>query len=211
MKNFNAYLFDLDGTLVDSKPGIIESFKYALSCYGITENDEEKLNSFIGPPIHVSMANSYGFDEKKALEATLLYRQRYAEKGIFECTLYPKVKSTLEFLRKNNKIIGLATSKPQPYAEQVLKNFGIDGFFDHIQGADLLGKFCEKIDIINACMAALKLDKNTTLMVGDRKFDTLGAKAAGIKCAGVLCGYGGRTELETTGADYIINDVGDLI
>lgn len=211
MKNFDAYLFDLDGTLVDSKLGIIESIKKALLLYGINENDEERLNSFIGPPIHVSMFNHYGFDETKAMQATNEYRRVYAEKGIYDCALYPNAESTLKALRKNKKIICLATSKPQIYAEKVLKSFGIEGYFDHIQGADMEGNFCEKVDIIGACIRALNLDKNTALMVGDRKYDVLGAKAVGIKCAGVLCGYGSAIEFKAAGADYIINDVSDLI
>lgn len=204
-------MFDLDGTLVDSKPGIVDSLKYALSFYGIIENDEEKLNSFIGPPIHISMFNNYGFDEQKSMEVTMRYRQRYAEKGIFQCAVFPKAKDALKVLAERGASICLATSKPQIYAESILKRFGLKGYFNFIQGADMAGKFCEKFDIITACVSALSLDKNKTLMVGDRKYDVLGAKLAGIKCAGVLCGYGGRAELSAAGADYVIENIGELI
>lgn len=211
MKKYDSYLFDLDGTLVDSKIGILNSLKYALNSVGINETDENKLISFIGPPLHLSMKTHYGLDENDTQVVIKKYRERYAEKGMYELKLFPKVEKTLEALKSMGKKICLATSKPKVYALEITKNLGIDKFFDYQEGADLSGKFCEKKYIIASCIEKLKLEKATTLMVGDRLYDAEGAKYVGIDCVGVLCGYGSVKELADAGVKFILNDISELI
>ena len=118
---YNLVLFDLDGTLTDSKEGIINCVKYALESFGISENDEKILNSFIGPPLYDSFRREYGFSHSDALLAVKKYRERFGKTGIFENTIYDDTVTALTMLKNGGKKLALATSKPYVYAERILK------------------------------------------------------------------------------------------
>ena len=105
-------LFDLDGTLTESGEGIMKSVQYALEKLGIIEENQENLRRFIGPPLLESFMNYYGMDQETAGQAVVYYRERYTDKGIFENELYPKIPQLLEILQINDKILGVASSKP---------------------------------------------------------------------------------------------------
>ncbi|MDE6413552.1 MAG: HAD hydrolase-like protein, partial [Eubacterium sp.] len=113
MKNYDVILFDLDGTLTDSSPGIINSIVYALKKYDITVENTETLRKFLGPPLHESFKEFYGFDEDKAMEAVSFYREYFSTKGLLENQVYDGVTKLLEALKENDKRIILVASKPQ--------------------------------------------------------------------------------------------------
>jgi len=127
--NFEYILFDLDGTITDSGEGITKSVQYALKSFDILVNNLEELRKFIGPPLKESFKEYYKFDEEKANRALVKYREYYADKGIYENSLYDGIIEILEKLKKNGKTIILATSKPEVYAKQILKYFKIDKYF----------------------------------------------------------------------------------
>ena len=130
---YNLILFDLDGTLTDSKVGIVICVKYALESFGITENDEETLLKFIGPPLYDSFRDIYGFSHNDAVLAVDKYRKRFGNIGIFENSVYPDTKDALKLLKNNGKRLALATSKPLVYAERILKHFEIDNLFNSVK------------------------------------------------------------------------------
>ena len=202
-------LFDLDGTLTDSKEGILNSIQYALSCYGINESTDD-LGMFLGPPAHLAFQEFYGFSEEKAFEITNLFRKRYSEKGIYENSIYDGVKELLERFSSDGVRLCVATSKPQIYTEKILKNFDIENYFDIIIGSDLEGKLCNKSDIIAKVIELGKYDKSDCIMVGDRKYDIIGAKENGIKSIAVLYGYGNKEEFVLSGADFIVEKVENI-
>lgn len=211
MKEYQTYLFDLDGTITDSSAGITNSVMYALKKFGIEEGDRRKLYKFIGPPLTDSFREYYGFSEKKAWEAVAYYREYYQEKGIFENRVYDGFEDMLRTLKSAGKRLIVATSKPEIYAGRIIEHFGLSSYFDYVAGMELDGGRGTKAEVIRYALKVCGIeDKQTVLMVGDREHDVIGAKEAGIDCLGVLYGFGDREELERAGADYIVEAPGDI-
>lgn len=207
---YSHIFFDLDGTLIDSKPGIIGSVQHALKSFHISVPSEELL-PFIGPPLRDSFAQFFPGDTAKVERAIATYREYYQARGIFENSLYPGVVELLRDLRRQKRTLCLATSKPEPFARQILDHFQISRFFSVVAGAELQGPRNSKADVLRyACVQSQVTNMRVCLMVGDRKYDVAGAHAVGMACAGVLYGYGPRAELEEAGADYLCGGLEDV-
>lgn len=208
------YIFwDLDGTLTNSAKGITNCIKYALEALGIEENDMEKLLKFIGPPLRVSFSGFYGLDEEKTKFAVAKYRERYADIGIFENSVYEGIKELLKKLKEAGKKLCIATSKPEVYMIKIIEKYGIAQYFDFVMGSRLDGSLDNKADVIQALMAKIGLtaeDSYKVVMIGDRFYDIEGAKACGIESVGVKYGFAAEGELEEHGADYVVETVEEL-
>ncbi|EKQ50159.1 MULTISPECIES: HAD family hydrolase [unclassified Clostridium] len=210
--NFEYILFDLDGTLTDSGEGITKSVQYALKSFGIVVDNLKDLNKFIGPPLKDSFKKFYNFDDEKAELGLKKYREYFADKGIYENSLYDGIVEVLEVLKKNNKKIILATSKPEVYAKEILRYFKIEHYFTFAAGADFEETRVNKGDVISyALKEAGVSDLSKAVMIGDREHDIIGAKENNIKCIGVLYGYGDVIELTQARADQIVKSVDELI
>lgn len=208
---FQYILFDLDGTLTDPAEGITNSVMYALKKFGIEVAYRQELYKFIGPPLWGSFEEHYGFSAEQANLAVEYYREYFREAGLFENKVYEGVEGLLKSLTQARKTLVLATSKPQVFAERILKHFGLDRYFALIVGSELDGTRVEKTEVIEyALLKAGVQDLSQAVMVGDRKYDILGARQVGIKSIGVLAGYGGRAELEAAGADYIVESLTEI-
>ncbi|MCL1858640.1 MAG: HAD hydrolase-like protein [Oscillospiraceae bacterium] len=216
--NKQYILFDLDGTISDSKPGILKSMQYVMKHFGIEIKDEEldSYSFFLGPPLQDSFRNYFKFDDKKVKEAVLKYREYYKPKGMFDNKLYPGVKDLLKKLKNSGKTVILATSKAEILARQILEYFDILQYFDFIAGAELDGRRAKKNEVIEYCLAHFGIlsseEKAKAVMIGDRNHDIIGARKNGIESVGVLYGYGSLEEL-TEGeykSDYIVKDVDAL-
>jgi phosphoglycolate phosphatase len=212
LNNFEYILFDLDGTLTDSGEGIAKSVQYALEYFDIIVDDLKELNRFIGPPLKDSFKKFYNFDDEKAELGMKKYRERYADTGIYENSLYDGIIELLEALKKNNKKIILATSKPEVYAKQILKYFNIDSYFNFVAGADFEETRVNKGDVIKYALEGAEIsDLSKVIMIGDREHDVIGAKENNIKVIGVLYGYGDVIELTQARADYIAKSTRELM
>lgn len=207
-------LFDLDGTLTDPGVGITNSVMYALEKYGITVSDKSELYKFIGPPLMQSFEKYYGFDQNKAERAVALYREYFQDRGIFENEIYDGIQQLLDALKVQGKVIGLATSKPEIYAKQILEHFGLDDYFDFVSGSMLNGERTDKGEVIAWAIQLLGERARYTLeemvMIGDREHDVIGARKNGLASIGVLFGYGSREELTGAGADVVVSSVCEL-
>lgn len=205
-------LFDLDGTLTESGEGIINCVQYALEKLGKKEEHPENLQCFIGPPLKEQFMKYAGLSEEEGEKAVVYYRERYTTTGIFENRLYPKIPELLELLKINNKILAVASSKPEVYAKQILEHFQIADYFTAIVGSELDGRRTEKAEVIEEALRRMHLEeeRDKVLMVGDRSHDVQGAISCGLQCIGVAYGYGSREELEKAGAVYIADSVEDL-
>lgn len=211
MNNYSYILFDLDGTLTDSGPGITNSVMYALGRFGINKPRSE-LYRFIGPPLRTSFKEFYGFDDCQTEKAIEYYREYYTDKGIFENEVYEGIPELLRNICGSGKKVALATSKPEKFAVRILEHFGIAEYFSAVTGASMTEARTEKNELISLSLSALGVkDKTKSVMVGDRKFDILGAKANGIDSIGVLYGYGDRGELTAAGADFIAETPQELL
>lgn len=204
-------MFDLDGTVTDSALGITNSVMYALNKYGIAVNERSELNRFVGPPLHDSFKNFYGFSNEEANKAVEYYREYYIDKGIFENTVYNGIEKLLQSLKENGRILILATSKPEIFAKQILGYFNLAKYFTYIAGSNLDGTRTKKDEVIKYAHESCNItDLTKSIMIGDREYDILGAKKVGIDSIGVLYGYGDSNELEKADADYIVNTVDEI-
>ena len=205
-------LFDLDGTLTESGEGIINCVQYALEKLGKKEEHPENLQCFIGPPLKEQFMKYAGLSEEEGEKAVVYYRERYTTTGIFENRLYPKIPELLELLKINNKILAVASSKPEVYVKQILEHFQIADYFTAIVGSELDGRRTEKAEVIEEALRRMHLEeeRDKVLMVGDRSHDVQGAISCGLQCIGVAYGYGSREDLEKAGAVYIADSVEDL-
>lgn len=199
------YIFlDLDGTITDSREGITKCFEYALNHFGIEVPDRAELERYIGPPLEQSFREGFGFDPEKAALAVAKYRERYVPAGMFENRVYDGMEDALQRLKEAGKVLIVATSKPEYMAVRILEHFGLDGYFDDICGSDDDHNRNKKDEVIRYAMEKHGItDVSDVLMVGDRKFDVIGAAKCGLQCMGVLYGFGNRAELEAAGAAYI--------
>lgn len=202
---FKYYFFDLDGTLSDPGIGITNAVMHALKAYDITVDDRSTLYPFIGPPLKDSFMKYFDFSENKAMEAITLYREYFSTKGIFENDMYDEIPEILSELKKRGLSLVLATSKPDEFSVRILKHFGIFEYFDFVAASTMDEKRTSKAEVIAYALESLNItDKSEVLMIGDREHDINGAKANGLKSAGVLYGYGDFDELTKAGADYIV-------
>jgi len=204
-------LFDLDGTITDPKVGITKSVQYALAHFDIHIQDPDELCKFIGPPLRDSFSEFYGLSAEQSELATAKYRERFTTTGIYENEIYDGMEALLKHLKSSGKTLLLATSKPTVFADRVLKHFNIDKYFSFISGSELNGERSDKFEVITYALENAGIsDLNRCVMIGDRKFDIIGAKGVGMSSIGVLYGYGDKEELEAAVADHLARDVTEL-
>ena len=209
---YDTILFDLDGTLTDPGEGITNSVAYALKKYDIEVADKRELYKFIGPPLKDSFMKYYGFVESKAEEAIAYYREYFRDTGIFENRVYEGVEDMLKKLHDDGKKIVLATSKPEEFALRILEHFDLKKYFQVVAGASMDSSRSKKGDVIAYAISVCdNFHKDTSVMIGDREHDIIGAKENGLKSIGVLYGYGDENELKTAGADYIASSPADIL
>ena len=202
-------LFDLDGTLTDSGEGIINCAKLALETLGLPIPAYEELRTFVGPPLSESFQR-YGVPADQVEEAIRIYRSRYVPTGMFENTPYPGIRELLETLKSEGYILYVATSKPEAMSVTILERFGLAPYFQRICGASIDASRSTK-DAVIAYLLEQSGAKEDMVMVGDTKYDVLGARAHGIPAIGVSWGYGSVAEMREAGAVGIADGMAELL
>lgn len=202
----NALFFDLDGTLTDPQVGITRCIEYALEHLSVAIPPD--LTWCIGPPLRSSFTQLVG--DNLADRAVGLYRQRFAEIGWQENSIYPNIPEALASLSANGFDLYVATSKPHIYATKILQHFDLAGYFHAVFGSELDGTRTDKSDLLRYAKERLSLNGNAT-MVGDRSYDIVGARANGLTAIGVSYGYGTVAELEQAGAEQIAATPDELL
>ena len=209
---YDIIFLDLDGTLLDSAPGIIESVKYALSSFGINEEREEVLNSFIGPPLFDSFVKNYGLEKEVADRAVEKYRENYnGNEAMKKFTVYDGVENMLKALNDAGLKVCLATAKPREYAYKMLESVDFVKYFYFINGASFDESKRTKSAVIKDTIEVNNFDKSKIVMVGDRENDITGAKRNDIASIGVLYGYGDEEELMEAGCKTIVKTPEDVV
>ncbi len=209
-----AVLFDLDGTIINSEEGITKCVRYALKRFGIEETDLQRLKCFIGPPLEPMFQEKYGFTYAEALKAVEKYRERFDEKGVFECTLYDGIAECIRELKKMGYVIALASSKLEAACVRILEHFKMAEYFDFIVGSDLDGNIRSKQEVLEELgrrMEQRNIKKEDMCLIGDTKYDVEGAGQFGIACIGVTYGFGTEAELKDAGAARICNSASEVL
>lgn len=207
MSNFDAVLFDFDGTVADTGEGVFLCVRYAIDAHGLEQPSDEDIRKFIGPPMIVSYHTLYPHLSDNEVQSLMQsYREKYAEVGLYKYKLYDGITELLKKLNENGIKTAVASSKPQEALQNIIKVSGIDKYFDCIVGADRNYTDSDKATIVEEAIKRTGVtDKSRVLMVGDRKYDIVGAHKAGIACAAVLFGYGSQEEFDEYRADYVVN------
>lgn len=206
-----AVLLDLDGTLIDSQPGILASCRAALHALGHEPDDTFDIRHVIGPPLEdVMQVLLRPYHDDRVAEAAAAYRQHYGESGFLGSVAYPGIASALDEMKRAGLHLYLATSKRLVFAKRILDHLTLTTRFDGIYGAVPGGELDHKPELLGHILAHENLSAAHSIMVGDRRHDMAGAHAVGIHCLGVLWGYGSLAELETAGADQLVESPADL-
>jgi len=204
-------LFDLDGTLTDSGPGITRCIQDALRRLGRAVPEADSLRRFVGPPLRGTFALLLeSTEEAEVAEAIRLYRERFVVTGMFENAVYPGVAEGLEQLSEGGHRLWVATSKPQVYAQRILEHFGIAGWFAGVYGPDLAGRNHDKRDLLRELLATERVRPEDACMIGDRMHDVEGARANGVAAVGVLWGYGTPEEIAAAAPDCTVESMAAL-
>ena len=211
MKRYRYVLFDLDGTLVHSHPGIFAGIRYALKAMGRTDTpSDEYLRQCIGPSLVYSFSNFFGMNEQDAHTATAKYREWYGVEGLFRCELIEGAVEALKALQEAGYILAMATSKPIKYAERIAERFGFAKYLTVKVGCGLDGSFPTKASVIAEALRRLGADKAECLMVGDRFHDAEGAQEQGVDCALLAVGYAADGEISAAQPQYAFENFAEL-
>ena len=214
MRNYDVILFDLDGTLTDSAPGILNSVRYACRKLGLEMPSEATLRKFLGPPLIDSFRTLAGLSDAEADHAVSAFREYFPTKGIFENEVYDGIPEMLKNLQSKGYFLALASSKPQIYVERILEHFDLKKYFAVVVGSELDGTRETKDQVVQETLHQLfkenPIEPDQVYMIGDRKFDVEGARALGVESVGVTYGYGSKEELKEAKADYIVQSVEEL-
>ena len=208
--SIKALIFDFDGTICNTGEGIMKSAKYALDSFGIPCGEWEELSFFIGPPLLVTFQERYNQDVSQASELVKKFRERYGEEGIWESCLYDGIADLLKSLKADGFRLAIASSKPEKYIVELLKKFEIYELFDIICGVSFTADCEPKQSITARALEGLGVSPEEAFVVGDKSYDVDGARANGIRCIGVLWGFGSKFELIECAADFIAEKPGDV-
>lgn len=208
---YKYIFFDLDGTLTNSGEGIIRSLEYAFDELGLQRPDSDTILKFIGPPLTVSFHEYMHYDDETTEKAIAKYRERYNIKGIFENYPYEGIPELLDELKNKGFRLAVATTKPEYMAKRVTDRYDLTKYFETVSGA--IGENDTKEAVIRRACERMNIHENefsSILMIGDRKFDIIGAHACDIKCCGVEYGFAPEGEFQQYGADHVVGEVEDL-
>jgi phosphoglycolate phosphatase len=205
-----AVLLDFDGTLVDPRDGLLDSFVHGLAAVGVSVDDKTTLEPLIGPPIRFGFSTYLGLSEPSLSVAVEAFRHYLGTKGVLEYAPYEGVIELLDDLLAAGTTLAVVTSKSLPFVELIVEHLAITVDFAAVVTSSLDGSIADKADLVALALRRLGLAPADAVMVGDREFDIIGAKANQVSSIGVLWGYGSRAELEAAAADAIAEDVDAL-
>lgn len=194
---WTAFLFDLDGTIIDSAPGITASLAWTFEALGRPIPTPVELLAFVGPPILDSFRDLIGMTVAESEHALDVYRPHYLEHGVFDSSVYPGIEALLKRIQASGIPISLATSKPETPARAALDFYDLTKYFTVITGASDDEVRSSKADVVAEAiirLTALDADLSRAVMVGDREHDVKGAATNGIPTIFVEWGYGSKAE-----------------
>lgn len=203
MKNYSVVVFDLDGTLLDTTRGVLESVRYTIGAMNLPMLPEEAIKRFVGPPMQDSFVREYGVTKETAQQAANIFRKYYKTKSLLQADVYDGIIELLQMLKKQGKKLAIATYKRHDYAMDILKHFEIADYCDSMNGADN-NNVLTKADILDKCLEEIgNPPRDRVVLIGDSEYDSIGAANAGIDFIGVTYGFGFRTESDIAKHPYV--------
>ncbi len=206
---YTTVLFDLDGTLIESGPGILAAARAVLHDMGLPEPPQDVMINMIGPPLADSFRDILQVPESRVSEARQRYHETAKTVGMDLIKPYPGVPGMLDALKRAGALVGVVTSKVTPTAKAHLERFGLVPFIDYVRGGEPGGS-AEKLPLLLRAIEDLNARKPETVMVGDRHFDLIAAKTAGIPSVGVTYGYGSSAEIASCAPTHTVSGVAEL-
>jgi phosphoglycolate phosphatase len=209
--DYSCILFDLDGTIVDSAPGITATLAYTFERLGLPIPTPSELMKYVGPPLLDSFRDYAGFSPEQSAEALVIYREKYLNVGAYDATQFSGVGLVLKAIHESELPMSLATSKPELPATLILEHFNLANYFDIITGASEDEVRSAKSDVVAEALVRLKAmgaDVSRPVLVGDREHDVLGAAANDVPTIFVEWGYG--SEAEKAGAVAVVSTPEEL-
>lgn len=212
MKYFYKHIiFDLDGTLSDSREGIFNAYKHTIEKLDLSMPQNKQLTSLIGPPLQQGFSNVFGIAGDEIDEAVKIFRTYYADKGLYENSLYDGIEALLDDLVRSGALLYVATSKYIDYALKVLEHFNIRKYFVDISGADYHGNHALKVNLILELLRRNSIKSpDDVIIIGDTKFDIDAAAELEIDSVGIAYGFTTPEEITSFNPDYIAKNVNDL-
>lgn len=211
MAKFDVVLFDFDGTVADTSPGIKEGLSHTFRLNGMPQMTDKEMDRFIGPPLNDSFMKYCGVSLEKANEMVLDFREHYHNKAIDKFVIYSCIEEAVNILRGKGIITAVATSKPEPMAIHILKKAGIYELFHVVQGATLDGKLIKKADIIGEVLKRDIIKNKKVLMVGDTEFDIIGAHKNSISALWVNYGFGTKAAAEAENPEFTADTQEEMV
>lgn len=209
--SYKYIIFDFDGTLFNSRVGIVGGVKFALDYLNVEHPNDEVLTSFIGPPLFHSFKKHFNFDDDKVLIAVTKLREYYNDKGALESIPYDGIETLLKELRTKNVKIGIATAKPTVYAHKILKHNNWSQYFDSVRGSDLEGELFPKEKTIGEVLEDFNVfTKEDAIMIGDTIYDIKGAQEKGIDSIAVNYGFGKTQDIKDVRPTFFVETVTEL-
>lgn len=209
MGKYKCAIFDLDGTIMDTSLGVLNSVNYTINKMGLKELTEDELRTFIGPPIQNSFKNKYSLDRDRTNEAATMFRNIYKQNFLYDANIFLGIEDLLSYLKNKNILTMVATYKREDYTFMLMEYFGLDKCFNYIKGSDMEGKLT-KTDIVNLCIKESNCTKEEIVLIGDTMYDALGAKEAGVDFIAVTYGFGFKKNDKVEGSTHICDSVIEL-
>ncbi len=188
--NYDAFIFDMDGTLADTSPGVFAGLKITFDALGIPIPGDEVMRKFIGPPLISSFKREYDMDDAQAYRAAGVFRSFYGERGMFMCELYPGMRELLFRLKNAGARLTVATLKLESSARHIVEHLGLSGVFDAVIGADPGGIRTKKDTVLFGLAEAGCVSPDRALLIGDSEYDAVGARQAGVDFCAAMYGFG---------------------
>lgn len=208
MSRYRTLLFDLDGTLIDTRKGIMNSLRHTFDTLGLPQPDDP--DRFLGPPLPYSFRGFCGMNEEETSEAVRIFREKYSGEELFNAEVFGGITELLDALKERGYVLAVATCKVEKFAHLILDRFGISRYFNVIGGST--GTRVIKAEVIAHVRRELgDPDISQMLMIGDRDNDILGARAVGIDCLYALWGYGSSDEAREYGASAVVRTPTDCL
>lgn len=207
---YDAVFFDFDGTIADTGVGIFNSVRFAVAAMGFDPLPEDRLRTFIGPPVFDSFKRELDMTDKQSEKAVEKYRENYIRSGIYQLEMYPGIETLIKELKKSGIKVAIASSKPEKFVIKVIDYLKISHLIDFIAAPESDNAPEGKAVLVERAVKHFGVKKSKALMIGDRYFDIDGANGAGVESIGVTFGYGSEEELRSAGATYLADSADDI-